>query len=238
MRCFLTSNPLLEESRCINPANGLLDKLRHALPENSRMLFVCSDPDSYERTDSFAEFTKACFEKSDFRFGRFTVLDNRNSQHAAKLVAETDFIFLAGGHVPTQNNFLAKSNMRALLRTFDGTLLGFSAGSMNSAETVYAQPELAGEAIDPQYKRFLPGLGLTKLMLLPHYQAYKDEVLDGLRVYEDITYHDSMGRQFYALVDGSYVLCCDGHETLYGEAYLIENGQIRKISAEGDIIQL
>lgn len=238
MKCFLTSNPLLEESGCINPANGLLDKLRHALPENGRMLFVCSAPDSYARTDFFAEFTKACFEKSGFRFGGLTVLDNRNARHAAKLVTEADFIFLAGGHVPSQNRFLAKINMRTLLRTFDGTLLGFSAGSMNSAETVYAQPELAGEAIDPQYKRFLPGLGLTKQILLPHYQAYKDEVLDGLRVYEEITYPDSMGRRFYALVDGSYILACDGYETLYGEAYLIENGAIYQITSVGDALQL
>ena len=57
---------------------------------------------------------------------------------------------------------------------------------MNCAKTVYAHPERAGEAIDPQYKRFIPGLGLTKRMILPHYQMIKDDVLDNLRAMEDI----------------------------------------------------
>ena len=70
---------------------------------------------------------------------------------------------------------------------------------MNCAETVYAQPEEEGEAVDPAYERFLPGLGLTQKMILPHYQAIRDDVLDGLCVMEDIAYPDSMGRQFYLL---------------------------------------
>ena len=89
------------------------------------------------------------------------------------------------------------------MRSFDGVLVGISAGTMNSAEVVYAQPELEGEATDPNYQRFLPGLGLTKKMILPHYQMLKDEVLDGLRVMEDIAYPDSQGRRFYLLVDGA-----------------------------------
>ena len=35
---------------------------------------------------------------------------------------------------------------------------------MNCAETVYAQPELEGESMDPEYQRFLPGFGITKLI--------------------------------------------------------------------------
>jgi len=31
---------------------------------------------------------------------------------------------------------------------------------MNCADTVYAQPEEPGEAVDPDYQRFIPGLGL------------------------------------------------------------------------------
>lgn len=30
---------------------------------------------------------------------------------------------------------------------------------MNCADTVYAQPEEPGEAVDPDYQRFIPGLG-------------------------------------------------------------------------------
>ena len=104
--------------------------------------------------------------------------------------------------------------------------MGISAGSMNLASTVYAQPELEGEAADPLYERFLPGLGLTETMLLPHYQDCKDDVLDGKRVFEDIAYPDSMGRQFIAAPDGSYLLIKDGREELRGEYYMIKDGEI------------
>ena len=120
----------------------------------------------------------------------------------------------------------------------DGVLIGISAGSMNSADTVYAQPEREGEAISPAYRRFLPGLGLTNAMLLPHYQQVKNDVVDGLRAFEDIAYPDSMGRVFYAIPDGSYLLGRGGTEALYGEAYRIADGQIRRVCEYGEIYPL
>ena len=68
--------------------------------------------------------------------------------------------------------------------------MGISAGHMNCAEIVYAQPEMPGEAVDPDYRRFIPGLGLTKYNILPHYQAVKDDYVDGMRLFEDITFRD------------------------------------------------
>lgn len=124
------------------------------------------------------------------------------------------------------------------MKSFAGVVIAWSAGSMNSAETVYAHVELPGEAVDPDYKRFLPGLALTKTMILPHYQLIRNDVLDGLRIFEDVAYPDSHGRRFYCLTDGSYLYIHDGVEELYGEAYLIENGEIRQISDSGDILRI
>ena len=112
--------------------------------------------------------------------------------------------------------------------------MGISAGSMNSADVVYAQPELEGEVIDAGYQRFLTGLDLTKTMILPHYQMIKDNILDGMRIIEDITYPDSQGRKFYALTDGSYLYIDNGQEEICGEAYLIADGKTAQISALGE----
>ena len=109
---------------------------------------------------------------------------------------------------------------------------------MNSADVVYAQPEEEGEAVDPAYRRFLTGLGLTKTMLLPHYQKVRDDVLDGLRLFEDITCSDSRGRTFYAIPDGSYLFIKDGREELRGEAYRIRDGRMTRIAAEGERVPL
>ena len=120
---------------------------------------------------------------------------------------------------------------------FGGVVLGISAGTMNSAETVYVQPELPGET-RPEHPRFLPGLGITKAQVLPHYQRTKTDILDGLRLFEDVTYPDSLGQRFLALVDGSYLLCRDGRTQLRGEAYEVADGTLRQISREGDALSL
>ena len=235
---FLTSSPCVEGSPALNPANGFVDELKKALPGPCRALFVCSDPDRPGLTYGFAEDMAGSFGEIGITFTAAEVLERENQDRYGELVGRADLIFLVGGHVPTQNEFFQEIDLREELRNWDGVLVGVSAGSMNAAGVVYAQPEEPGEAVDPEYRRFLPGLGLTKTMLLPHYQMVKDNVLDGLRLYEDITYADSVGRRFYVLVDGSYLLGKDGGEELRGEAYLIENGALTQICRENERITL
>ena len=65
----------------------------------------------------------------------------------------------------------------------------------------------------------------------------KDHMLDGLRLFEDVTYADSMGECFFALVDGSYILIEeDGTTTLFGEAYCIQDAEIEQIAELGDVV--
>ena len=238
MVCFLTSSPVIPGTELLNPENSFTDELHSCFSRDCRTLFICSDPDLFDRTDFYANVTKEIFENAGFSFGAFCILDSRNEHKAPELVKSSDLIILAGGHVPTQNLFFNRIGLRRLLKDYTGILIGISAGSMNSAEIVYAQPEREGEAADPAYQRFLPGLGLTKTMLLPHYQENKDDILDGQRVYEDIAFSDSYGRVIYAIPDGSYLLIKNGKEELRGEAYRISEGKMSQISRINDIIIL
>ena len=235
---FLTSSPCLPDSPALNPANGFVEELRMALPEACSALFICSDPDQPSLTYGFAEDMRDSFAQIGVRLTDAAVLERENQDRCAELVSNADLIFLCGGHVPTQNRFFQDIFLRDCLTNFCGVIIGVSAGSMNAADLVYAQPEEPGEAVDPDYQRFLRGLGLTERMTVPLYNQVRDWLLEGMRLYEDITYTDSMGHQFYVLVDGSYILGRDGREELRGEAYLIENGSIRQVGWEGDIILL
>ena len=238
MICFLTSSTVIPGTEILNPANRFMEELQRYFPKECRMLFICSDPDDHERTGFFADSIRRSFENAGFRFTDFQILDSRNEDQTADLVEAADLIILAGGHVPTQNRFFHKISLKEKLKDYQGILIGISAGSMNSAAVVYAQPEREGEAYDPDYQRFLEGLGLSETMLVPHYQDVKDDVLDGLRLFEDITYPDSMGRTFYAIPDGSYLFIEEGKEELRGEAYRIRDGIIAKIAEEGDCLSL
>ncbi|MBQ1853105.1 MAG: Type 1 glutamine amidotransferase-like domain-containing protein, partial [Lachnospiraceae bacterium] len=151
---------------------------------------------------------------------------------------EMDVIILAGGHVPTQNSFMKTIGLKERLQDWDGLLIAWSAGSMNCAEMVYAGPELPGEAIDPNYQRWISGLGITKTNIFPHFEALRDEILDGLRLIEDITYADSMGHEIIALNNGSFIVLDNGTDMLYGEAYSIKDGQQKQICTDDKWIWL
>ena len=238
MVCFLTSSTRTEDDLALNPANGFVTALREAVGPSCRGLFICSDPEKHERTELYAASVWENLSQAGIRVLEASVLDGRNADRAPALVAASDLIVLGGGHVPTQNRFFQKIGLKALLQNWSGVVIGISAGTMNSADTVYAQPELEGEAVRADYERFLPGLGLTKVNILPHYQAIRDEVLDGLRLFEDITFSDSMGRCFYAIPDGSY-LYVDGNTTeLRGEAWRIRDGSMEKLSGPGGVVRL
>ena len=228
MIAFLTSSPCIPNAdrAILNPDNGFVERMRAALPPNPRCLFICSHPDSAYLTDKYAADMDEAFADAGIPFGSLTVLDSRTDEHAAEWIAQSDLIILAGGHVPTQNAYFTRIGLRKLLRGYQGVLMGVSAGSMNGAELVYVQPEMEGESVDPSFSRWLPGLGLTNTNILPHYQQVKDWYLDGKRLFEDITYADSHGHAFYALVDGSYLYIENGLEQLFGEAWRISDGQI------------
>ena len=192
------------------------------------MLIISADADSLEINDSIRNIFAASFPMSGLSARQMIICDRRNEEVVGR-ISEYDVVILAGGHVPTQNAFFKRIDLKERIKDFDGILIGISAGTMNSAETVYAQPELEGESIDEKYQRFLSGLGITTLMILPHYQDIKDDMLDGKRLFEEITFADSYGREFFALVDGSYFMIENGKTTLFGEAYLIKDGRIERI---------
>ena len=218
--------------------NGFVDELQKALPKTCRALFISSDPDDDANLRRFAEGMERGFAEIGIRFAELSLLFRETQDECGYLLTHSDVVFLCGGHVPTQNAFFQEIDLREELRSWDGVLVGVSAGTMNCEELVYAPPEEEGEAVDPNYQRFYPGLGLTRHMIFPHFQDTRYEVVDGLPTLETSLLPDSMGRSIYALVDGSFLLGKDGGEELRGEAYLIENSVLTQISREGDVIPL
>ena len=239
MTVFLTSSPCVCNAprAILNPENDFVENLRDCLPEFPRCLFVCSDPDSYDLTDSFASEMTEAFAEAGIEFSEVAVLDGRNAEDAQLLIWQSDLIIMSGGHVPTQNAFFQEIGLRELLENYQGVVMGISAGTMNSAERVYVQPEEPGESA-PEFERFAEGLGLTQVNVLPHYQQVKDRMLDGMRLFEDVTYADSMGECFFALVDGSYIIEEEGMTTLFGEAYCIQDGEFEQICELGEMVIL
>ena len=234
MTLFLTGSPTRYGQNHFTADNGFLARLMAELPPRARVLMISAAPDDEAFTDSVLEGMSTCIRNSGIGTSEIVMLDRRNAHNAPELVLGSDWIILCGGHVPTQNRFIHEIGLRELLKGFDGVVMGCSAGSMNCADLVYSHPELPGEATDPSYRRWLRGLGLTDINLVPHYYQVRDAVIDGKRLFEDVAFPDSIGHRFYTFPDGGYIMVKGGRSTLFGEAWEISGGTMRKISEENN----
>lgn len=216
--------------------NDILKNLKKYVKNYKNFLFVASDEFNVEATDKYTSATFGSFELT-LPFENYKVLDIRTENIAGELLQEANLILLCGGHLPTQNKFFENINLREKIKDVDGFIIGISAGAMNMADEVYCIPEIEGESIDPTFKRKLNGLGLTNINILPHYDVFKDTILDDKRFIEEIVFPDSYDKVIYGLNNGSYILN-DDKTYVYGEAYKIYNGKVSKINESGNVIQM
>ncbi len=152
--------------------NGLLDNLKSIWPTNANVLIICADPSDYDKNDSVCDCLRKSFPMSGLSISHIDKCDDRNP-NAVDNLGSIDVLVLAGGHVPTQNKFMEQLCLRQRLRDYNGLIVAWSAGSMNCADIVYAGPEFEGEAIDPLYKRWITGLGLTDINIFRISKALK-----------------------------------------------------------------
>lgn len=239
MILYMTSTPgginrATGRPKLLSNKNHFVDRLKGDWKPHSKCVLIASEPDDTKFNSAMAKTYLECFNRSGLSMDSIDVLDRREPK-TVEILDRFDVVILAGGHVPTENAWFHQIRLREHLQHFRGIVIGISAGTMNCAEVVYAQPEEEGEAVNPHYQRFLEGLGLTKTKVIPHYNQTIDAVLDGKRLFQDITFPDSMGESFYCLTDGAYIRkdTKTKKEVLYGEAYLISDGEIGMISKTG-----
>ena len=235
MTLILTGSPTRYGEDRFTGDNGFLATVKAELPPKPRILMISAAPDDRAFTDSVLEGMTLCVRNSGIKPSSITMLDRRNCARAAGLVRKADWIVLCGGHVPTQNKFLHEINLKALLKDFDGLVMGCSAGSMNCADMVYSHPEMPGEASDPSYGRWLRGLGLTDIQIIPHYYQVCDYMLDGRRLFEDVIFPDSWHHRFYTFPDGGYIINKNGRSVLHGTAWEISDGSMKQICSENQV---
>lgn len=239
MILYMTSTPgginrATGRPELLSNKNHFVDRLKGDWKPHSKCVLIASEPDDTKFNSAMAKTYLECFNRSGLSMDSIDVLDRREPK-TVEILDRFDVVILAGGHVPTENAWFHQIRLREHLQHFRGIVIGISAGTMNCAEVVYAQPEEEGEAVNPHYQRFLEGLGLTKTKVIPRYNQTIDAVLDGKRLFQDITFPDSMGESFYCLTDGAYIRkdTKTKKEVLYGEAYLISDGEIGMISKTG-----
>jgi len=241
-KIFLTSNMGSiakvdgEKVPCImDNSNKMIDALKQALTMQNKIVVLPSNPEDFERNDFFHNINESSFKMSGFTFSEIVTIDNRNKNDIKTLLQDANLIILGGGRVPIQNKWFKEINLKDLLREYNCVIIGISAGSMNCADIVYSYTEDEGDAINPNYDRWIEGLGLTDIKILPHFEEIKTKEMDGLKILEDIVLPDSHKHPIYGINDGSFIEINEQEKLVYGECYKIHNGVIEKICDNGNI---
>ena len=207
--------------------NGIVDLLKTVLKETKKVVFVASDinstPDSVE---SYARIFFDSMKMVGITFDEYYILDGTKVDKAREYIENADLVFLCGGDTYNQHLLFEKMNLKLLLSTYSGIVMGQSAGAINMAEHCFNSPEELEES-EPV---FFDGLGLTNINIEPHF------VYDASNFNKNDTYqrnaiiNESYNRPIYGQCNGSHVFIDDNDiATIYGETYLITNGNIEKI---------
>lgn len=223
----------------LNNTNHFVDRLRFACPDIKIVTYIASDPKDFEKCDEHAERLIANLKLDGFEPETIYVIDNRNRYNIAEAILSSDIVFLAGGHVPTQNTFFNKIDLKTILLDYEGVVIGQSAGAMNCAELVYVQQEEPEDFADENFKIRIGGLGLTKYNIMPHINFAKDYDYQGVTVY-DMCVEDCKEIYHYGIVDGGFLeVESDGRTAVsYGETYLFRDGICRKLCKNGESIEV
>lgn len=215
--------------RIIDNENGFLDSLKKHLTKRDCMVIISGRPKK-ERGDDPNKITREGFAMSGIAFKEYIYVDDTNKHNIKEYVKKADCINLFGGHLPTANAFINELNLKELIQNFNGVVMGASGGAMNMAGQVYCIPEVEGEHKDKNFNRFLYGLGLTDIKIIPHYQIFKQKVFsDGTNMLTDILLEDSKKTKLVCLPDRSYLVVKNNTVQIFGKAYILENGQEKEL---------
>lgn len=221
----------------IDNENGFLDILNKYLTKRRCMVIISGNPKKVKAKDPNM-ITQKYFALSGIPFEEYIYVNEQNKQNIKQFIAKADCINLFGGHLPTSNAFINELNLRSLIKDFDGVLIGGSAGAMNMADIVYCKPEAEGEFENKSFNRYLKGLGLTNINIIPHYNFIKDKLVDGARIIEDIISPDTRKTPMIVLPDGSFIVQEGEIQTLYGEAYLFKDEKLTLVCKNNEKVNL
>lgn len=209
----------------IDNTNGIVDQLKQLIDENNAVLYIAASPDDSEKVDSYASLIFEGLKLSGITFSEYLILDNRTKDNTNEYVKRASVIFLSGGDTYIENDFFKQIHLKELLQSFDGIIIGQSAGSINMAEFAYNSPE-EGEESEPIY---FEGLGLSNINIEPHF-ILDTTGFDEMQMYQrNHQLEESKKRPIYALCDGAHILETDESITVYGKSFLIKDGTITQI---------
>ena len=235
MILFLTSLATLSEYQddikigsSLNNCNNFVENIKKYAKNASNFVYIANDPNDFEDNDISGKFVFEAFLKQNFPLENLCVIDNRTKHLAQQQLKNADIIFLRGGTLERQINFVKDAGIDKMLEKSNAIIIGQSAGAMILSKSVYQYPETIA---DFSLEKYITGVGLYNTMIIPHFNPVcGNELCDGSFIpLSDFFLPDSVGKQFLALENGSYILKDQTSCKVFGNAYTIADGKVEQI---------
>ena len=212
--------------------NGIVDQIKSSIKDNKKIVFVASDvAKEHEDVMVYANILFDSMELAGISFETKEVLDGKNKDQAAECIKDADLVFLCGGDTYKQHEFFNEIKLKTLLEGYNGLVIGQSAGALNMASNVFNSPENQEES-EPIY---FEGLGLVDINIEPHFKYDTSNFNDNEKYQRDAIIKESFTRPIYGQCNGSHIYIDDNNKaTIYGETYLIKDGNIECICLNGE----
>jgi len=172
--------------------NDFLNNLKESIADYHKFVIVASNPNDYEQNDNYLELDVKALALSGLQFKENIVLDNRNKDNIANVLDNSSLIFISGGNTFQQNVFFNKINLKKYLKKINASIVGISAGSINSAKIVFNSPE---EQKDLENDYILKGLDLTTINVEPHFSCNNPN-----KIQMDSIIRESYNRVIYGII--------------------------------------
>lgn len=211
---------------CVIPdENGILTLIRKHLVRPECLLVIANDPHDFVGNDAVAAVLARAFALTGLKFRQVKILDQRSVTQAATLIRHADLIFMCGGEILRQLNFLQQFDFKTLIQDYPGVVITVSAASMCLNQTICNFPEHLAELSQP---RVVPGLGIIDLKIIPHfdgasltYQGTTDLpnlVPDYLLPYSDNAHICGLPNGSFIAYDGATIKYFGTHYDIYHRA--------------------
>ena len=205
----------------VDKESGFNDKqsqyLKKDVKNNSKITFIASLFDDYERSDFHSAKILQCFEKIGINFKAYYVIDNRKTKEDMKdYINNSDVVYLMGGSPFLQMESIKKYDLVDILKNRSGITIGVSAGSMNQANSVIYKDDFMDNKI-LEYE----GIGITDITIYPHLDFANNDYMEEL-------FEVSKYREIVALPNESFIRIEDGKVNYIGDYYVVGNEKILK----------
>jgi len=155
--------------------------LKEDINNNTKIVFISSQPEDYERNDKQILQFLIIFSKIGINFTKSTVIDKRiDSTKSKDLIKDADIVFLMGGCPELQMKFILEYDLSNSIKS-KKIIIGVSAGSMNQSKRVVYIDDFDDDSL-----KDYEGLALVNINIYPHVDLNNKSIMKEVNLIKEI----------------------------------------------------